>query len=161
MLSPNDAMSADERQILADIAATGAHLAHVPEAAAAPGWSYTVGLWHTFAHPEVLVIGLDDESAADLLDTVADAIEQGRRFAAGEQHDGIVHGYPVRFLRVSSAQARSWCPRQGWAHGGDEVPCLQIVYPDQQGRWPWQGDVREGFRRIQPVLERLSAESSG
>ncbi len=40
-------------------------------------------------------------------------------------------------------------------YGDVDVPVLQLVYPDKQGRWPWDADVREGFRDSQPVLERI------
>jgi len=29
------------------------------------------------------------------------------------------------------------------------------VWPDKQGRWPWQDDVRSGFSALQPLLDRL------
>jgi hypothetical protein len=42
-----------------------------------------------------------------------------------------------------------------WAYEGDGFDAVQLVWPDKQGRWPWQDDVRDGFRALQPVLERL------
>jgi hypothetical protein len=32
---------------------------------------------------------------------------------------------------------------------------VQLVWPDKQGRWPWQDDVRRGFAALQPLLDRL------
>src|SRR5262245_32731872 len=160
MRSPDDSMTAAQRALLADIAESGVHIAHEDERGERPAHAYTIGMRHSFGEPEVLVIGLPREVAQDLLDNVADEANGGRMFAAGEQHDGLVRDYPVRLLRVSDTQATQWLPLVGWAYERSDVPCLQLVYPDKQGRWPWQADVRDGFRRIQPVLER-AAEQSG
>ena len=152
-------MTPAQRALLADIASSGMHIAHEDQRGERPAFAYTVGMWHSFGQPEIIVIGLLDEVAHDLLDKLADEVEAGRRFAAGEQHDGLVHGYPVRLLGVGDAQAAQWLPLVGWAYERSDVPCLQLVYPDRQGRWPWQPDVRDGFRRIQPVLERAAGSS--
>src|SRR5262245_45695021 len=154
MRTPDDSTTPQQRALLADLASTGVHIAHEDKRGEQPAFAYTVGMWQTFGQPEVIVIGLDDEVAHDLLDNVAEQADAGRAFAAGQQHDGLVHGYPVRFLSVAAEQAAQWLPLVGWAYERSDVPCVQLVYPDKQGRWPWQPDVREGFRRIQPVLER-------
>ena len=91
--------------------------------------------------------------------TARDVAMAQRAVERAQQHGGLVRDYPVRLLRVNDAQAAQWLPLVGWAYERSDVPCLQLVYPDKQGRWPWQPDVRDGFRRIQPVLER-AAESS-
>ena len=39
-----------------------------------------------------------------------------------------------------------------WAYEGEEFPVVQLVWPDKQGRWPWEDGVRAGFRDAQPVL---------
>jgi len=148
-----------EQRLFADIAEHGVHIVHEAEHGERPVFAYTVGMWHSFGQPEIIVIGLPREVAQDLLDNLADEVDGGRRFGAGEQHGGLVRDYPVRLLRVNDAQAAQWLPLVGWAYERSDVPCLQLVYPDKQGRWPWQPDVRDGFRRIQPVLER-AAESS-
>src|SRR5262245_59381089 len=156
MRTPDDGMTEAQRARLADIASNGVHIAHEAERGERPPYAYTVGMRHSFGEPEVLVIGLPRGVAQDLLDNVADEANGGRMFAAGEQLDGLVQGYPVRLLAVSDAQQVQWLPLVGWAYERGDVPCLQLVYPDKQGRWPWQPDVRDGFRRIQPVLERAA-----
>ncbi len=99
--------------------------------------------------------------AAELLDGLVDEVDGGLQLAAGAQIDGLVRHYPVRLLAVPPALAAAWMPLVGWAYDGKQVPCLQLVYPDQQGRWPWQSDVRQGFAATQPVLERLGDAASG
>ena len=38
------------------------------------------------------------------------------------------------------------------AYDGEDFACVQLVWPDKQGRWPWDAAVREGFVAMQPVL---------
>lgn len=151
---PQPNLTAAERQIFADIAEHGVHIVHVPASDGAPEYAYTLGLWHTYQHPEVLVLGLAPEVASDLLEGLTDEIDAGRAFAAGAKCEGLVAHYPVWFGVVTAAQVQQWLPRVGWIYDGAEVACVQLVYPDKQGRWPWQDDVRDGFRALQPVLER-------
>jgi hypothetical protein len=134
----------------------GLRLVHVEDDEGGPIWSYTVGLWRAFEQPEVVVFGLPVDLAEQLFEALMDAVEDGARYAAGTQHDGLLRGYPVCFRRVDAAQCRGLLPAIAAVHAADDVPCVQLVYPDKQGRWPWQPDVRDGFRKLQPVLEDIA-----
>jgi len=39
-----------------------------------------------------------------------------------------------------------------WFYGGDDFPCLQIVWPDRAGRFPWEADFDAQFEGNQPDL---------
>ena len=145
-------LSPEDRELLDDVAARGLHVVHVPARDGRPGCSYSVGLWHSFGQPEVIVFGLEPAVAAALLDRIADAADDGRTLLAGSRHDGLLHGYPAHFLAVPPAAVASWCARAQRAYAGEDFPVVQLVWPDRQGRWPWQPDARPGFRELQPLL---------
>lgn len=144
-----------ERAILAEIADAGVHVVHEAGDDEAPGYSYTVGLWEAFGQPEVLVYGLPAEVAEDLLQTVADQNDEGVTYLPDSRHDGLIDGYPVRFFAVPGRLVAELCKVAIWAYEGAELPVVQLVWPDKQGRWPFEPGVREGFRDSQPVLARL------
>jgi hypothetical protein len=148
----------EQKQILADIVALGAHIAHVPASDDWPEYSYTAGLTTTFGHPELILFGLEPESAEALLDALIDEIDEGRRFLVGSEHEGLLRNYPLRIHGVPSAMMETILPRALWASGG-VATAVQLVWPDKQGRWPWQDDVREGFAELQPVLDRLAPDA--
>jgi hypothetical protein len=152
MRTRTDDLSPTEQEVLASVEADGLHVVEVPETADAPGCSYSVGLWHSFEQPEVIVFGLPGEIARDLLDAIADEAAEGVTFAAGGKHEGLLHGFPVRFVAVPRERIAANLPLACWAHEGDDFPVLQLVWPDKQGRWPWDPSTREGFREAQPVL---------
>src|SRR6185503_14718031 len=60
--------------------------------------------------------------------------------------------YDVTFRRVPEYQYGAYL---GWGmrfYAHDSFPVLQMIYPDREGRWPWQDGVSPGIRALQPVL---------
>jgi hypothetical protein len=39
-----------------------------------------------------------------------------------------------------------------WFYGGDAFPCLQIVWSDRDGRFPWQSGFDPALAGLQPDL---------
>lgn len=152
MRAHSDDLVPAEHKLLDDVAQYGVHIVHVAEAGGRPGFSFTVGLWHNFEQPEVLVFGLPDEVAHELLNAVADAADDGRKFLDQQRHEELLVGYPVRFVAVPAHAYAGHLGLARWAYEGDDFPCVQLVWPDKQGRWPWDAGARDGFRAAQPVL---------
>jgi len=148
----SDDLSPDERKVLSDVAEEGVHIVHVPRTDDSAAFSATIGLFYQFEHPEVIVFGLPEEVADDLLNAVTDAADDGRRFKHAENHENLLVGYPVRFLSVPGDKVAAYMGTAQWAYAGAEFPVLQLVWPDKQHRWPWQEGVREIFRESQPII---------
>ena len=155
MRAPADDHSPAQRRLLAEVAEQGLHVVHVAGGNGASAHSYSVGLWHHFAQPEVIVFGLDAAIANELLELVADEADAGRPCAAGSARADLLRGYPVRFLAVPPPLVARYLPLAHWAYSGADFQAVQFVWPDKQGRWPWQDDVRSGFAALQPLLDRL------
>lgn len=149
-----DQLTPAERQVLDDVEENGVHVVNVPETAGCPEHSYSVGLWHSFEQPEVIVFGLPSEIASELIEAIADEAAEGVEFATNSRHDGLLQAYAVRFEAVPPRCHATHLPLACWAHETEQFPVLQIVWPDKHGRWPWEEGVREGFRDAQPVLGR-------
>ena len=140
------------RELLQDVADHKAHVMHVTDDAGVPKFSYTVGLWHHFEQPEVIVFGLDVEAAEELLQRVVEAAGEGARFAHGEKHEGLMVGFAARFLDVPEEAAQAHLGAAAWAYQAQPFRSVQLVWPDKEKRWPWQDGVRQGFRDVQPLL---------
>lgn len=147
-------LSPVERKALEDIVEYGVHIVHVPESDDGPAFSFTIGLWHQFGQPEVIAFGLPEDVAHELLNAIADEADDGRMFRDGEKHDGLLVGYAVRFVAVPRSAHGTYLGLCEWAYDGEPFECVQLVWPDKQGRWPWDASAREGFRDSQPVLGR-------
>lgn len=151
MRQRSDDLDPAEQRILDDVAEWGVHVVTVPEGKAA-GYSFTIGLWESFGQPEVVVFGLPPQVATELLNLIADEADEGTKFTAGSRHEGLLHDYAVRFVEVPKAQQAEFLARAQWAYEGEDFPAVQLVWPDKQGRWPWDPEARDGFRSGQPVL---------
>lgn len=144
---------AAEEKCVADVAAYGLHVMHVGGDNDWPEFAYTVGLWRTFEQAELIILGLPQDAAHAILNYVADLARDGRRFHAGDVAEDVLDDHPIQFRAVPPAQGRAHFGWARWYHAPDAFPTLQLVYPDMQGRWPWDPDASDGFRAQQPVLE--------
>lgn len=115
-------------------------------------YGYSVGLTRSFGHPELVVVGLDDETMQDLINEVGEAIAGGATFRDGDTSGEFLEGYDVTFKALPAALRAShfaWADR---FYGGDDLAMLQVVYPDRKGRWPWDPASAADFRKGQPLL---------
>lgn len=119
---------------------------------AEPEFAYTIGLHHTFVHPEIIVFGLRREVAHGVLNAVGKDVRAGRRFASGIVSDEIIAGYEVDFRPVPKTAYEAHLGWAIWYYDGADFPALQLVYPDRDGHFPWEPEAAQDFRTSQPVL---------
>lgn len=141
-----------EQKALDDVERHGLHIVHVLEEGDLPPFSYTVGLYHTFGHPEVLVYGLPNDSAHSLLNHLASQLREGKKYVAGGTYSDLLDGFRATFRVVPLAQYREHVGWATWFNERPDFPVLQLIYPDRQGQWPWDSGASDGFRHQQMVL---------
>jgi len=156
-----DELAPDQRLVLEDVEEYGCHIVTIAATEHSPGYAYSIGLWHRFQQPEVVVVGLQDDVAAQLIELVGDDAEDGSRYGEGDRTGDLLHGYSVTFRSVPRSHHRGWFATAVWAYQNDDFPVLQLVWPDKQGRYPWQPDVREGFLAAQPLFASLPQQPPG
>lgn len=113
-----------------------------------PPFAYTIGMFG-MGHPELLILGLELESAHGVLN------ELGERIRAGES---LVPGQLITFEQWPHRIVPEPVPNPGeivlgandfYQRPGDHsVPVLQLSYDDLGGRFPWE----DGYAapRMQP-----------
>jgi Domain of unknown function (DUF4262) len=104
--------------------------------AGGPAWRYTVGLHHTYQHPEVIVVGLAQATLQAVLDAVVRHVRAGHRFEAGERYDEILARYACAFERVDRRWYGAYLPEAIAFDGAKRFPALQCLWPDRAGRYP-------------------------
>jgi len=112
-------------------------------------FTYTVGFSEHDGHPEMIVLGLPPTVAHQLLYGLYERVAAGERFADGETDSNVLDGYDVRFQAL---------PPDGvplnWArmyYGVEELPALQIVWPDREGRFPGEDGCESRYVEIQDI----------
>jgi hypothetical protein len=100
-----------------------------------PLYSYTVGLFETFGHPEVVLSGLNMELAQTLLNDIGNAVAQGVRREPEELYDDILSGYPCLFKAVPVTVYEQYFGRALVFYGETTFPVLQCLWPDSLKRF--------------------------
>jgi hypothetical protein len=144
-------MNRVESKVASDVDAFGWHVILVAASDRAPQFAYTIGLFHTYQHPAVVVIGLTDAKAHEVLNIISAAVKSGARYGAGDRVDGILVNYPSAFVVFPRSAYADYLGVARRFYAGDEFTALQFVWPDSSGRFPWEAGVAEGARATQVV----------
>ena len=151
-----DDLDQEDVSLLERVGKYGHMVLHIPEDEVGPGFSFSVGLTHTHGHAELLLFGLDWEVAHSYVNFLAEKIAGGRRYVDGEEVPELFGRYAGAFVAVPRSQYPEYLGTARWAYRSDDFETLQVVYPDREGRWPWEDGVHDGFLARQPVLGRWS-----
>jgi len=118
-----------------------------------PTHGHTLGLCEGHAHPELLLVGLPAQVTAEFLVHAAQLVTAGRRFEHGQTVDGLFPGAPAALRRVGEQHYAGYLDDALARYGSPEFAALQIVFPDRQGRFPWDPGADLRMRLVQPVLD--------
>lgn len=144
-------MNSNEAKLNADVNAFGWHVVLVAASNQTPNVAYTVGLYHNYHHPEVVVVGLPDTKGHEVLNIIGAEVKHGAHFCAGDRRDTILVNHTsafVDFPRVGHFRYLGYARR---FYGAKDFPVLQFVWPDAAGKFPWDEGVAEDVRANQAV----------
>jgi hypothetical protein len=169
-----------QTHIRATIALQGFALCHVLASEHQPAFSYTVGLHRPGTRrPELLISGLKTETRVAWLCEIGFRIQgppplhtcqyvaqiqgvplQALRFPAG----GLVlqpgkryfqwdaHGLPTLFAELGPEHYETHLGQALVFHQARQFPCLQLIWPDSQGIFPWEPAFEARFHQQQELL---------
>jgi hypothetical protein len=141
-----------ERNFVEKIRKHGWFGMHVGADDEAPAFSYTTGFWLKFKFPELIVFSVGRENAQGMFWTVYRELEAGNRLPIGQPTEQIFENAAAVLLSVSTQQYPSYLGWSRWFYGNDNFECLQLVWPDPSGLFPWSAESPEGLRAAQPDL---------
>lgn len=118
-----------------------------------PAYAYTIGLFHNFEHPELIVLGLRTELMHSMLNTVAERVKAGERFSEGARLSDVIEGFEVTLQTVHRPESfKAHVGYALWFYAGKPFPLLQVVWPDRQARLPGEPGSSDAFNQQQPIL---------
>jgi len=115
-------------------------------------FAYTTGFWATTGFPEIIVFSLDPKIVHDIFWDLFRDVQAGRLPPVSTRTSSVFEKSDAILLPCSKGRYSEYLGWNRWFYGGDGFDCLQLVWPDASGRFPWQPDVEEKFRNAQPDL---------
>jgi len=143
-------LSPEDERTIGHIEEFGCSVVHVVRTKYGLGWSYTVGVFDTCGRPEIITVGLRQETAHSTLNAAAKRLRAGVDLTKGRHHD-LVGEVDCEFRPVDPkwiAQLMGWAI---WYYGDADFPVLQAVYPDLENRFPEDEQFDKGFE--QPLMQ--------
>jgi Domain of unknown function (DUF4262) len=150
--APAEILDQQEQSFVAKIREHGWFCTNVQADAEGPGFAYTTGFWVKVRQPEVIVFGLNDKTAHQVLWDVFRDAEQGRSLPVGTRTDQVFANLAAYAFPVAKRHYPDHLGWSVWFYGGADFPCLQIVWPDRAGVFPWQAGFDPSFAKDQPDL---------
>jgi hypothetical protein len=117
-----------------------------------PGFSYTTGFWLSFKFPELIVFSMRAEIGHDTFWHIYKELKAGQTFKIREPTELVFENSEAFFLEVAEKQFPEYLGWNRWFYGNDRFRCLQLVWPDPGGKFPWDFDMAKDFRDDQPDL---------
>jgi hypothetical protein len=154
---PQPEEEADET-LIRNVRARGCHIVGVSGDEHAPPFAFSIGLFVNYGQAEIITFGMEASQAAAIINIVRDDAAAGKKYAAGDVSSDILVGYNVCFVEVPLLLYPSYLGTALWFYRKSPrpFPCLQLVWPDRDGRFPWETGFEADMKRDQPVLKSFS-----
>lgn len=154
--APPQELSAGERVVAkakADIQESGWHLLMV-QGGDGPSFLYTIGLWETYKHPELILFSPsgDPRNVAKTLWAMVQRIAAGEKLKSGQVYSKVFKDYDGAIREVRPRWFASYLGTAAAVYGTFDFPAAQLYWPDRDGRFPWQDGFDPVLFPRQPVL---------
>lgn len=117
-----------------------------------PPFGYSIGLFETFGHAEVLIVGLKLELIHSLINIIGEQIRNGTTFHEGHFYSDILTDYQCYLTSVDPANYSDYVYQAVKYYNGEDFPLLQCIYPTVKNVYPWETEWPEEIAYLQPIL---------
>ena len=135
-----------ERMVITNVRDFGWHAVNVIEGDGYPPWTYTIGLYDTWNHPELILIGRSRATAHHILDNIATGLDNDQRLDLTEPSDTLIPGVSVRFIQVAGRYYSDYVGFARWYYRKRNFPVFQIIWPNHDGHYPWSPQASKAFK---------------
>lgn len=142
----------DDAKLLADVEEYGWHVVNILEKDDTPGWAFSVGLHENFNHPEIVVFGLNVDVMHSMINAIGDDVREGKTFAIDELYPELIESYSCTFKPVNQVWYYDFLGYANWFYQNRDYSALQCIWPDRNGRFPWEPEFNPNWLWAQPLL---------
>ncbi len=113
-------------------------------------FAYTIGMPTTQNHPELIMLGLSPDAMPTMLNTLGARIAKGQLFSSVLATP--IQGLTCQAKPVHPTWYRDYLGYGLWYHGDENFEVMQVFWPDNEGRYPWNADCDPEVIGMQPNL---------
>ncbi len=150
--APASDLNEYERKLVANVREYGWQGTHVGAGDEQPGFSYSTGFFVTAKIPEILIFSLSANVAQSILRYILEKADRGFVPPVGVAVSDVMVGYDCYFFPIAASGYDEYPLSSTWFYRGADYPCLQLVWTDAAGIFPWQAGFDERFREDQPDI---------
>lgn len=154
---PEPEEEADEI-LIRNVRERGCHILGVSGDKGEPTFSFSIGLALNYGQAEIVVFGLEPTKAAKIINIVRDGAALGKKYLDGDVSTDILVNGRVCFVEVPLELYGEYLGTAIWFYRKSPrpFPCLQLVWPDRAGLFPWETGFDPDMKKDQPVLKSIS-----
>lgn len=120
-----------------------------------PSFSYSIGLYESYQHPEIICFGLPTDLAHTIINDVANLIKDGETIVLNQEYgDQIFKESRAQFLQVDAKNIEDYFDAALNYYQHENFSALQLVWADRNNKLPWEDGFEERFIYDQPLLDR-------
>jgi len=146
----------DNEKLENDIRQYGLQVLHILEDETGPPFSYSVGLFKTYGHPEIIMVGLKQQLAHTLINNMAHDIKEGKIFVPLTFEADILDNFDCYIVEVEKEHYDNYVGQAQNYYDGDDFPLIQCIYPTVKGIYPWEDEWPENIKDLQPILGSIN-----
>ena len=158
--APLDALKPPEHAFAAKVREDGFFRAEVFGDAVGPGFSYSTGFWVSTGQPEIIMFSIKGEIAHDEFWDMFRLAKGNTPLSLGKPTNQVFANRTAYVFPIAKRFYPDYLGWSRWFYGGDDFPCLQIVWPDREGVFPWEGRFDPAQPGGQPDLTEHGWQAS-
>jgi len=113
---------------------------------------YSIGLFESLGHPEIMVFLYNKDTALELINLVANEVISGGRIDLNTPDDRF-SSVPVIFKEIDKSNFEEYLGIGVDYYNGTEFNCYQMFWPDIDGVYPWDSKYDGNYDVVdQPLL---------
>ena len=117
-----------------------------------PGFSFTTGFTVSTGQPELMIFSTADDVAHEMFWVLFRRAQTGKPLPIGKRTNDFFSNLPAYAFPIAKPHFADYLGWSRWFYRGDEFSCLQIVWPDRAGVFPWEAGFDDEFSSDQVDL---------
>jgi hypothetical protein len=152
-----------DRKMFRDILEFGCQTIGIQADHLVPDYSFSIGLYLNFLHPEILFMGISMDACARAINILCEEAAGGRALSAGDTRADLFDApRPLRFVPVPTNRYFDYLGTATWFYRSlfyrepvmeHKFPVLQGLWPDANGFYPDDPRCRPEVQKAQTLIE--------